>query len=263
MYRKSLVKLRVRKGIPDCFRGHAWKLFTNVDLNISKEPTLYESLVRVEITKADKYIFKDITRTFPNIAIFKNRQGKGMQMLFNVLKALALRFPEVGYVQGLGFMAGLLLTYMGEREAFWVMVHLLEQPHIKGLYVEKMPELHKNGYILLRLIKRYLPKLFEHLREQKVCITLIATEWFVTHYSRTFPFDLLVRVWDILLGENYKIMFRVPLALFSIHEKVLIELAFDELVPRLKEIYKDCLVDAVIKKCSEFTFSRKYLEVFK
>ena len=207
-------------------------------------------------------IFKDITRTFPHVSIFRMHEGKGMQMLFNVLKAISSKFPEVGYVQGLGFMAGLLLTYMGEQEAFWLMAHLLDQPHIKGLYVEKMPELHKSCYILLRLIKKYLPKLFAHLYEEKVCMTLIATEWFVTHFCRCFPFDLLVRIWDILLCENYKIMYRIPLALFSILEKELLPLAFDDLVPKLKECYKGMVVDVVIKKACEFTFSRKYIEVY-
>jgi hypothetical protein len=70
-----------------------------------------------------------------------------------------------------------------------------------------------------------------------------------------------VRIWDIMLGENYKIIFRVPLALFSMSEKELLQLPFEELVPRLKEIFKGYSTDAIIKKSSEFTFSRKYIEV--
>jgi len=227
---------------------------------MSSDPTLYENMIRIEKTKADNIIFKDITRTFPNVSIFKNHSGKGMQMLFNVLKALALRFPEIGYVQGLGFMVGLLLTYMGDKETFWLMVYLLEQPHIKGLYIDKMPALHKNCYILIKLIQKYLPKIFEHFRKLNVYMTLIATEWFVTHYARCYSFELLVRVWDIMLYENYKIMFRVPLALMSLQEKDLLSLEFDELVPKLKELHKGIAVDLVIKKACEFTFSRKYIK---
>ena len=55
-------------------------------------------MIAIQKTKFDDIIYKDITRTFPDVALLKDHNKKGMQMLFNVLKALSIRFPEIGYV---------------------------------------------------------------------------------------------------------------------------------------------------------------------
>ena len=49
---------------------------------------------------------------------------------------------QVGYVQGMGFMAGLLLLYMSEEDAFWTLVALLHgsrRPPLEGLFHQGLP----------------------------------------------------------------------------------------------------------------------------
>jgi len=49
---------------------------------------------------------------------------------------------QVGYVQGMGFIAGLLLLYMSEEDAFWTLVALLKgavQSPLEGLYQAGLP----------------------------------------------------------------------------------------------------------------------------
>ena len=41
------------------------------------------------------------------------------------------------------------------------------------------------------------------------------TEWAVTMYTRSFPFDFVVRVWDIFFHEGWKIFYRVALGLLK------------------------------------------------
>ncbi len=43
------------------------------------------------------------------------------------------------------------------------------------------------------------------------------TEWALTLFSRGFSFDLVTRVWDVLMTEgSYKIVYRVALALLKV-----------------------------------------------
>ena len=51
-------------------------------------------------------------RTFPNHNYFEKELGSGQLALFNVLKAYSLLDDEVGYCQGLSFVAGLLLVHV-------------------------------------------------------------------------------------------------------------------------------------------------------
>lgn len=57
---------------------------------------------------------KIIGRTFPNHTYFMSPFGPGQLALYNLLKAYSLLDPEVGYCQGLCFVAGVLLLHVSE-----------------------------------------------------------------------------------------------------------------------------------------------------
>jgi hypothetical protein len=47
---------------------------------------------------------------------------------------LFIFFSPIGYTQGMGFIAGLLLIYMSEENAFFTMVQLMKDFELAGLY---------------------------------------------------------------------------------------------------------------------------------
>jgi len=53
--------------------------------------------------------------------------------------------PSIRYCQGMGALAGLLLTYVPEETAFWMMVRLMSDRKYAcaGLYSPGFPELFK------------------------------------------------------------------------------------------------------------------------
>jgi hypothetical protein len=53
-------------------------------------------------------------RTFPNHTYFSSPLGPGQLALYNLLKAYSLLDPEVGYCQGLSFVAGVLLLHVSD-----------------------------------------------------------------------------------------------------------------------------------------------------
>ena len=62
---------------------------------------------------------------------------------------------QVGYVQGMGFIAGLLLLYMCEEDAFWMLVALLKgavHPPLEGLYQAGLPLLQQCLHQFSRLV---------------------------------------------------------------------------------------------------------------
>lgn len=74
-------------------------------------------------------IERDIDRTFPRHLHFeKEGEGtsEGQDSLRNVLQMYARTDNEVGYCQGMAFIAGLLLTYMPEEDAFYCFMAALK-----------------------------------------------------------------------------------------------------------------------------------------
>ena len=51
-------------------------------------------------------------RTFPSHSYFNSQLGAGQIALFNILKSFSLLDDEVGYCQGLSFVAGLILMHV-------------------------------------------------------------------------------------------------------------------------------------------------------
>ena len=62
---------------------------------------------------------------------------------------------QVGYVQGMGFIAGLLLLYMCEEDAFWTLTGLLKgacHAPLEGLFRPGLPLLQQYLYQFQRLV---------------------------------------------------------------------------------------------------------------
>ena len=92
---------------------------------------------------------------------------------------------------------------------------------LRHVYSVGLDKVHVCLFQLRGLLDVYLPKLAKHMEDEFVDVACYATEWFVTIYARSFPFDLALRVWDVFLYEGWKIVFRVALALLKIHESKL------------------------------------------
>lgn len=106
---KSLAPL-VRLGIPEKFRGNIWQRLANVD-NKTDMTDMYRVLLTKE-TKCETVIQRDIHRTFPAHKFFSEIGGSGQDVLFKVSKAYAVYDTEVGYCQGLSFIAASLLLHV-------------------------------------------------------------------------------------------------------------------------------------------------------
>merc|ERR1712222_236036 len=130
---------------------------------------------------------------------------------------------EVGYCQGMGFICGLLL------------MSLLENYRMSGLFMPNLPLLNKYFFQLQRLLEMHMPLLFNHLVQQGVEPTMYASQWFMTVCIYNFPFSTVVRVWDIFLAEGVKIIFRIALALLKLNQEALLGESFEQILQTLKQ----------------------------
>eukprot|EP01084_Bolivina_argentea_P121615 215523_1 len=119
--KKAKLKSRIRKGIPAPLRAKVWKTILGVS-ELTKEQKLYYSKIRYKtpVTKFKTAIDNDLDRTYPN-------SNRGKDSLRNVLYGFANHDEDVGYTQGMGFIAALFLMLMTEDSAFWCLQRILDQ----------------------------------------------------------------------------------------------------------------------------------------
>ena len=133
--KQERIKQRCRKGIPEAMRGKAWQGLCGAlsHPDRTQRPDLFFVLAEREYSLGDdinkflEIIEKDLDRTFPHHILFQDRTGIGQDSMRRVLRAYASYDPDVGYCQGMGFVAGTLLMYMPAEEAFWCLVRLMQQ----------------------------------------------------------------------------------------------------------------------------------------
>ena len=78
------------------------------------------------------------------------------------------------------------------------------------------------------------PKLHAHLAKENCSPSMYATQWFITLFAYSLPFDVVLRIWDVLMLEGMKAVFRIALALLTTQAESLMALEFESLVPALR-----------------------------
>ncbi|XP_064381937.1 TBC1 domain family member 12-like isoform X2 [Halichondria panicea] len=228
-------------GLPPGIRGKVWQKAIGNDLNIS--PDLYEINLRrcrERLATVDKRsrsdsaaslsreqsvenIHLDVLRTFPTLGFFQEG-GPYNQPLHDVLGAYACSRPDIGYVQGMSFLAAVLLLNMEPADAFISLANLLNRPSYLAFF--------KVDHALMRpyfdtfniLLHNSLPKLSAHFSALDFSPEYYLIEWIFTIYTRTLPLDVACRVWDLFCRDGDCFLFKTALGILKLHQSDLLEL---------------------------------------
>ena len=185
----------------------------------------------------------------------------GQAKLRRVLRAYSYYDQEVGYCQGMNFIAGMFITFVDEEEAFWLLVSVMcEAPcRMRGLFSEGMSQAHQVLHVADRLIKQFHPKLFRHFEREQIHITMFATQWLLTVYTSSFPFDVVTRVWDAFLSEGWKVAYRVMLALLEKVQPLLMKMKFEEILNYFKEMPFQIDVNEILELAFKLPLKKKHI----
>ncbi|GMH92990.1 hypothetical protein TL16_g12506 [Triparma laevis f. inornata] len=218
----AALSLVMRKGLPQYERRAVW-LEWAVDERTSNEDwaELCEGVDKVtgeggqekQEGMVDKdtlhTIEVDLLRTMPDHPYFSSKGGKGFLSLKKILLAVALKAPEVGYLQGMNFLgAFMLLTFKFgkdeetdeclEKDVFDCLKSVTTTL-LKGYYAPGLTTLLGDTEMLRQLISKTDPELHLHLSEMGFDLTLVCPQWFVCNFVTSAKMDIVARIWDLLM----------------------------------------------------------------
>ncbi|KAM5288472.1 TBC1 domain family member 4 isoform 7-T7 [Ctenodactylus gundi] len=236
----------LKDGVPKSRRGEIWQfLALQYRLrhrlpNKHQPPDVsYKELLK-QLTAQQHAILVDLGRTFPTHPYFSVQLGAGQLSLFNLLKAYSLLDKEVGYCQGISFVAGVLLLHMSEEQAFEMLKFLMYDLGFRKQYRPDMMSLQIQMYQLSRLLHDYHRDLYNHLEENEISPSLYAAPWFLTLFASQFPLGFVARVFDIIFLQGTEVIFKVALSLLSSQETRIMECEnFENIVEFLKSTLPD------------------------
>lgn len=233
------------QGLPPSIRGKIWSLAIGNELNIT--PELYEiflsrakekwrsfsetgSLSESEDGGVDRessldLIKLDIFRTFPSLYIFQ-KGGPYHDVLHNVLGAYTCYRPDVGYVQGMSFIAAVLILNLEEADAFIAFANLLNKPCQMAFFRVDHDLMLKYFAAFEVFFEENLPKLFQHFLSNRLTPDFYLIDWIFTLYSKPLPLDVACRVWDLFCRDGEEALFRTALGILRLYQDVLMQMDF-------------------------------------
>ncbi|CAL1534076.1 unnamed protein product [Lymnaea stagnalis] len=258
-------------GLPPNVRGRVWQLAIGNDLNITH--ALYNicheraeeriKFVRDETTLGSegsscqqepsnkessvKVIKLDVSRTFPQLCIFQ-KGGPFYDLLHSLLGAYACYRPDVGYVQGMSFIAAILLLNMDVADAFVCFANLLNRPCQLAFF--RMDETLMTAYYRTfeEFFKENLPNLYAHFKIHSVTPNLYLMEWVFLLYGKSLPLDVACRVWDIFFRDGEEFLFKTAIAILNIYESILLKMDFIHVAQFLTKLPEDISGDQLFKE---------------
>lgn len=243
-------------GVPPSLRGRVWLAATGNDLHVTRD--LFDifrkraadakaaSLAADAALRADDsstssttttaaapaaqlvgredsivLIDTDLARTFPVLSFFQPG-GPMYDTLRDVLEAYVCYRPDIGYVQGMSFLAAVLLLQMDAYECFQCLSNLLNRTVL--LVSFKMNGAQIAGYmsVLRALLRKHAPKVEAQFQAQNIMLEAFAIDWILTLFSKSLPLEVAARLWDIFLFEGEVFLFRAIVGLLKhIHRDIL------------------------------------------
>nr|XP_046237172.1 TBC1 domain family member 14 isoform X2 [Scatophagus argus] len=229
------------QGIPPSVRGKVWSLAVGNELNITHELyniCLARAKEKWKTTPAPasepdsedagssdresslELIKLDISRTFPNLCIFQ-QGGPYHDVLHSILGAYTCYRPDVGYVQGMSFIAAVLILNLDTADAFIAFANLLNKPCQMAFFRVDHSLMLTYFSAFEVFFEENLPKLFAHFKKNNLTPDIYLIDWIFTLYSKSLPLDLACRVWDVFCRDGEEFLFRTALGLLRLYQDVL------------------------------------------
>ncbi|KAI9144120.1 rab-GTPase-TBC domain-containing protein [Paraphysoderma sedebokerense] len=205
------VKGLAREGIPKDVRPEVWQKLTQTD-QIRQEGYFKHLL---SIAPPDQTLFlhieNDVPRTYPDHVWFRDPSNEKSKELACILKAYVLARPDIGYSEGMGRIAGMLLLQMPVEDAFYAFTSIL---HTFPYFHHSYQDLKIDCLAFDVLLQEHLPKLSKLFKKHKVQGFMYLPRWWMSGFTY-LPWATVLRIWDYLLVDGPKAIFRISLALLK------------------------------------------------
>ena len=155
--------------------------------------------------KNDIEIKKDLTRTFPDNILFKYGNHY-YNKLYHVLTAYSNYNKNIGYAQGLNFLAANIIYFFEEEIEEFIfldaLIHKFDLDKIlctsnSNHFIKKLTDI--NNFIIHKL-----PKLSKYLSDIKLNYEYFTTNWVLTLFSNSMETQYLFYIWDYMIIFGWK-----------------------------------------------------------
>ncbi|KAG6333962.1 hypothetical protein ID866_5130 [Astraeus odoratus] len=157
---------------------------------------------------------------------------------------------ELGYVQGMSDLCAPLYVVMGTEEelTFWCFVEVMNR--MGQNFLRDQSGMKKQLSALQELISVMDPELYRHFEKTDGLNLFFCFRWVLIAFKREFPFDDVLRLWEVLWTDYYSnnfVLF-VALAVLESHRDMILRylVEFDEILKYCNELSMTIELDSTL-----------------
>lgn len=206
-----------------------------------------------------KLVNVDMPRTFGQHPLFQPG-AEGTARTTEVLEAYICYRPDLGYVQGMSYLAATLCFHMDSFTAFKALVALMSSTLLFDMFrLEATRTFHYiNAYN--KIFEYELPGLASHFQDVGIDAQMYAVDWALTLFTRSLPLDLALRLWDVYVLLGTPFFFQASMGLLSLFQSSLLAMEPENIMRLLHNFPKNTssrqlfeAISSVSLSCVEIT----------
>ena len=162
----------------------------------------------------------DLKRVYPAQRLFAidDLPGPLHRQLALVLYAASVTRPDLGYVQGMAYVAGMLVAHIPDPYvAYQSLLNMVTTDHMYAfLSMDRslLERFYRLFFSILKAVEPQTGKVFA-TRVAEVHPDLYLLPWFQTIFTKVLPFRVCARVWDRYLLEGLPALVQAAIALLK------------------------------------------------
>ncbi|KZP20758.1 RabGAP/TBC [Athelia psychrophila] len=192
------------------------------------------------------------TTISPNISDIgaQSPSNEHIDRMASILLTYHLYEKDLGYVQGMSDLCAPVYIVMGTDEelTFWCFVEIMNR--MKQNFLRDQSGMKKQLLTLQQLIAVMDPELYRHLEKTDGLNLFFCFRWILIAFKREFPFDDVLRLWEVLWTDYYsnEFVLFIALAVLESHRDVILRylVEFDEILKYCNELSMTIELDSTL-----------------
>lgn len=174
--------------------------------------------------------------------------------LAGILLTYNLFEKELGYVQGMSDICSPIYVTMDGDEplTFWCFVEVMDR--MKQNFFRDQKGMKKQLLLLQQLVALMDPELYKHFEKTNGLNMFFCFRWVLVAFKREFPFEDILRLWEVLWTDYYSpnfVLF-VALAVLESHRDMILRylVEFDEILKYCNELSMTIELDTTLSQAA-------------
>ena len=178
---------------------------------------------------------------YPNESSFHDEKFE--KNLQEVLETFVAYRPDIGYFDGLNYVAAMLLQFQDPESVFTSMVNLFMNYIINAVDPEMKSSFEDYCTTFERAMEEECVDVCNYFQENGVSTSTILKDWMGSLFARTVCYEKSKRLWDILLLEGPFGIVKIGLGILKMYSDIITDLPVAKIYPFLSHLPEKVNID--------------------